>query len=91
MTTLFSDDIARRIAARVLHDHGIEEEIEELFAFSIRVPASTKALIDEMAENSGLSRNSMIIELLQAGIQSVMSCLPPEVAEEMRQGAGERM
>lgn len=88
---LFNDEIAARIAARMLNEHGINEEIEELYPLSVRLPASTKAMVDEMAENAGVSRNSMAIELIQAGIQSVLARLPDPIAQELREGAGERM
>lgn len=89
--SLFGKDAAGRIASRVLQTDHFDEEIEELFAFSVRVPLSTKAMVDELAENVGVSRNSMIVELIQAGIEDVLGRLPPEVSDEMREGAMGRM
>ena len=50
---LFGSDPAARIASRILQDGPVEDEADELFGMSIRIPSSLRALIDELAEQSG--------------------------------------
>lgn len=88
---LFGEDLAGRIVSRILQDDGIEDEPEELHAVSVRLPSTTKAMVDELAESAGLSRNAMTIDLVRAGIESVLSRLPDPIAEEMREGAVGRL
>lgn len=88
---LFGKDAAGRIASRVLLVDDIPDDLEELHAFSVRVPASMKALIDELAEHASQSRNSMAIDLLSAGIEEVISRLPPDLANDIYEAAHGRM
>ena len=88
MSSIFSGDVAARIASRMLeHDH-IPDDADELFSMSLRVPESMRAMVDAMAQQVGVSRNSMGIDLLRAGIQNVLSNLPPEVAQDLIEEAG---
>lgn len=89
--SLFGKDAAGRLASRMLLVDSPPDELEELHAFSVRVPASMKALIDELAEHAGQSRNSIAIDLLSAGIEEVISRLPPEMANDIYESAHERM
>ena len=81
--SLFGTDAAGRIASRMLLDDYDEVGQDELFSMSLRVPERVRAVIDSMAEMAGLSRNSMCIELLRAGIEDVISRLPDELRAEL--------
>lgn len=88
MAGLFGSDYAARIAARMTQEDYDPGEAEDLFAISVRVPDQVRATLDEMAKRAGVSRNSMIIELLRAGIQDVFSKLPNAVAQELTEEIG---
>lgn len=80
----FGTDAAGRIASRMVLDDFEEVGQDELFSMSLRVPERVRAVIDSMAEMASLSRNSMCIELLRAGIEDVISRLPDELRAELR-------
>lgn len=88
MSSVFTSNVAARIASQMLEHSHISDDVDELFAMSIRVPESMKAMIDAMAQQVGVSRNTMAIDLLRAGIQNVLSNLPPEVAQDLVEEAG---
>lgn len=79
---LFGSDAASRIAARLMTDDDSFPTETELFAVSVRIPESLKTVIDELATDASVSRNTMIIDLLRAGVDDVLSKLPPEMAAE---------
>ena len=80
---LFGTDAAGRIASRMVLDDFEEVGQDELFSMSLRVPERVRAVIDSIAEMASLSRNSMCIELLRAGIEDVISRLPDELRAEL--------
>lgn len=88
MTGLFGGDPAGRIASRMLQDDYDEGEVHEYFGISLRVPQPVRAMVDAMAQQAGVSRNVMAIDLLRAGIQDVLSKLPPELASDLAEEAG---
>ena len=75
---LFGNDIAGRIAARIVQDEEDDDGLGELFSMSIRVPETVRASMDVMARHMGVSRNTVAIDLLRAGIQDVADRLPQE-------------
>lgn len=91
MAGLFGKDVAGRIASRVIRDEVDFDDDEELFSMSVRVPASLRALVDELAESAGLSRNAMCVDLIQAGVEDVISRLPAEVANDVHEAAAGRL
>ena len=80
--SLFGDDAAGRIASRMLVEDEPPPGVEELHPMSVRVPESVKTVIDSMAAEASLSRNSMCIHLLKAGIESVVARLPDSFRSE---------
>lgn len=88
---LFGSDPAARIAGRILQEGAPEDEADELFGMSIRIPSSLRALIDELAEHAGTSRNLLATDLLRAGAEDVLGRLPPQLAEEIRIDAQDRL
>lgn len=88
MSGVFNVDVAGRIASRMLLDTDSPDYTDELFAMSVRVPEPLKIMIDGMAKQVGVSRNTMAIDLLRAGIQNVLSKLPAEVAQELIEESG---
>lgn len=88
MAGLFGGDMAGLIVSRMLRGDFAQDDDQELFAVSVRIPGSTRAMLDAMATQAGVSRNSMAIELMQAGIQDVLSKLPDEVAHDLAEAAG---
>lgn len=88
MSGLFGNDIAARIAARMVQDEVDDDGLGELFSMSIRVPETVRASMDVMARHLGVSRNTVAIDLLRAGIQDVLSRLPDEFANELLSEVG---
>lgn len=88
MAGLFGGDVAGRIASQMLQDDYDQGEVYEHFSMSLRVPEPVRAMVDAMAQQAGVSRNIMAIDLLRAGIQDVLSQLPKELAEEITEEAG---
>ena len=88
---LFGSDPAARIASRILQDGPVDDEADELFGMSIRIPSSLRAFIDELAEHAGTSRNLLATDLLRAGAEDVLGRLPPQLAEEIRIDAQDRL
>lgn len=80
---LFGQDAAGRIASRMVQDDFDPADDGELFAMSLRVPERVRSVIDSMAEMAGVSRNTMCIDLLRAGIEDVISRLPEEVRGDL--------
>ena len=88
MSGLFGDDVAGRIAARMLQDDYDPDEAHELFSMSLRVPDPVRAMLDAMAVQAGVSRNTMAIDVIRAGIQDVLSKLPDGLKDELIEEAG---
>jgi len=88
MAGLFGNDMAGRIASRMVQEEVDDDLGDELFSMSIRVPMQLRAYIDAMAEHTGVSRNSMVIDLLRAGVEDVNSRLPDAIRDELAESAG---
>ena len=88
MSGLFGDDVAGRIAARMLQEDYDPDEAHELFSMSLRVPDPVRAMLDAMAFQAGVSRNTMAIDVIRAGIQDVLSKLPDGLKDELIEEAG---
>lgn len=88
MSDLFGGDAASRIAALMVRNEVEEEVLSEVYPVSIRIPETMRAMLDAMAQQVGCSRNSMAIDLLRAGMQDVLSRLPPEVVDDLVSEAG---
>lgn len=87
------NDPAARIAGLIFvsQQDGDPEEAEGIFAMTARVPAPIAAAVTVLAEHAGLSRNEMVKLLFKAGIAESLSRLPPELADEIRQEAFDRV
>lgn len=87
------NDPAARIAGLIFvsQEDGDSEEAEGVFAMTARVPIQTASAVTVLAEHAGLSRNEMVKLLLKAGIAESLSRLPPELADEIRQEAYDRI
>ena len=57
------------------------QEPEEQRIVSTRMPVSLLRIIDAMAVEAGVSRNTMALRLLEVGIGEVMAELPDSVRE----------
>ena len=88
---LFKSDVAGRIAGRILQEDVDDHDDDELFAMSVRIPETLRAVIDEMASQAGVSRNTLATDLLWAGVSDVLDRLPPELAQDLRNEAGGRI
>lgn len=88
MSGLFGGDVTGLIVSRMVRGDFAREEDEELFAVSVRIPQRTRLMLDAMAKQANISRNSMAIELMQAGIQDVLSKLPDVVVQDLVEEAG---
>lgn len=88
MSGLFGDDVAGRIASRMMQEDYDLDEAYELFSMSLRVPDPVRAMLDAMAVQAGVSRNTMAIDVIRAGIQDVLSKLPDGLKDELIEEAG---
>lgn len=88
MSGLFGDDVAGRIASRMMQDDYDPDEAYELFSMSLRVPDPVRGMLDAMAVQAGVSRNTMAIDVIRAGIQDVLSKLPAGLRDELVEEAG---
>lgn len=85
------DDVTGYIAGLLL---GQEPEVpaqQPLHTMSLRLPLEMAAYVFELATTADKSRVEMARLLVQAGIDSVLSRLPPEVAYDTREAARERL
>lgn len=64
------------IASVFLKEH---EPDEDLRALTVRMPASTYAYVQRLAEEANLSRNAMAVQILQWGVDLALNELPPEI------------
>lgn len=85
------DDIAGYIAARVLGEDSDTPPQQPLHAMSLRLPYEMAAYLIELAGATDTSRVEMARQLVQAGINSVLSRLPAEVAVDIHEAARERL
>jgi hypothetical protein len=83
-------DVTDYIAGLISGTDDVHVQVEPLHSMSLRLPIDLTAYLFVMAEHGDKSRNEMARLLLQAGIDSVISRLPPEVAHDIRESACER-
>ena len=85
-----SEDVAGYIAARVLGEDS-ETPQQPLRMMSLRLPYEMAAYLIELAGTTDTSRVEMARQLVQAGIDAVLSRLPAEVAYGIHEAARERL
>jgi hypothetical protein len=86
----FDEDISGFVADLLSGKEDISRPELPLHAMSLRIPLELAAYVIVMAESGDKSRNEMARLLMQAGVDSVLSRLPQEVAVDTRQAAFER-
>ena len=86
-----NEDVAGYIAARVLGEDSETPPQQPLHAMSLRLPYEKAAYLIELAGTTDTSRVEMARQLVQAGIDAVLSRLPAEVAYDIRTAAQERL
>ncbi len=86
-----NEDVAGYIAARVLGEDSETPPQQPLHAMSLRLPYEMAAYLTEPAGATDTSRVEMARQLVQAGIDAVLSRLPAEVAYDIRTAAQERL
>lgn len=85
------DDVTGYIAGLLLGQEPEAPHQQPLHTMSLRLPLEMAAYVFELATSADKSRVEMARLLVQAGIDSVLSRLPPEVADETREAAHERL
>lgn len=85
------EDTTGYIAARLLGEDSDGPAHQPLHTMSLRLPMEMAAFVIELAGSADTSRVEMARLLVQAGIDSVLSRLPPEVAYDTREAARERL
>ena len=86
-----NEDVAGYIAARVLGEDSETPPQQPLHTMSLRLPYEMAAYLIELAGTTDTSRVEMARQLVQAGIDAVLSRLPAEVAYDIRSAAHERL
>jgi hypothetical protein len=86
-----NEDVAGYIAARVLGEDSETPPQQPLHTMSLRLPYEMAAYLIELAGTTDTSRVEMARQLVQAGIDAVLSRLPAEVAYDIRTAAQERL
>ena len=85
-----SEDVAGYIAARVLGEDS-KPPAAAAALMSLRLPYEMAAYLIELAGTTDTSRVEMARQLVQAGIDAVLSRLPAEVAYDIHEAARERL
>ena len=85
-----NDDVSDYVANLLMGNDDPPAEAQQLHAMSIRIPYELAAYLIVMAEAGDRSRNEMARLLLQAGVDSVLGRLPPEISVDTREAAMER-
>lgn len=60
-----------------------------VFTYSVRVQPRQHGMAEAMAARAGVSRNNIVNQLLEAGIDAVLSDLPCDVRQALEGEAGE--
>lgn len=84
------EDVSGYIADLLSGADEVPQAHIPLHIMSVRIPMDLAAHLIVMAESGDKSRNEMARLLLQAGVDAVLSRLPPEIAFDMREAARER-
>ncbi len=85
------DDVTGYIAGLLLGQELESPHQQPLHTMSLRLPLEMAAYVFELAITAEKSRVEMARLLVQAGIDSVLSRLPPEIAYDTREAARERL
>lgn len=85
------DDVTGYIAGLLLGQELESPHQQPLHTMSLRLPLEMAAYVFELAITADKSRVEMARLLVQAGIDSVLSRLPPEIADDTREAARERL
>ena len=85
------DDVTGYIAGLILGHEPEAPHQQPLHTMSLRLPLEMAAYVFELAITADKSRVEMARLLVQAGIDSVLSRLPPEVAYDTCEAARERL
>lgn len=85
------EDVSGYIA-NLLTGEDMSNEVDQprIHTMTLRLPMEMASYLIVMAQNADRSRVEMGRLLVQAGIDSVLSRLPPEVAIDTREAAHER-
>lgn len=60
-----------------------------LFPVPTRLQAHLFGLVEALTHHAGTSRNKMVNDLLEVGIQATIDALPEELASQLRERSGE--
>ena len=85
------DDVTGYIAGLLLGQELESPHQQPLHTMSLRLPLEMAAYVFELAITADKSRVEMARLLVHAGIDSVLSRLPPEIADDTREAARERL
>lgn len=85
------EDTSGYIASLLLGEETEASQHQPLHTMSLRLPMEMAAFVIELAITADKSRVEMARLLVQAGIDSVLSRLPPDVAYDTREAARERL
>ena len=85
------DDVTGYIAGLLLGREPETPHQHPLYTMTLRLPLEMAAYLFELATTADKSRVEMARLLVQAGIDSVLSRLPPEIAYDTREAARERL
>lgn len=85
------DDTAAYVAGLLMGNEPEPPHQQPMHTMSLRLPLEMAAYVFELASTSEKSRVEMARLLIQAGIDSVLQRLPPEIAYETREGAFSRL
>ena len=86
-----NEDVAGYIAARVLGEDSETPPQQPLHTMSLRLPYEMAAYLIELAGHLDTGGIGGSCQLVQAGIDAVLSRLPAEVAYDIRTAAQERL
>ena len=87
----FNADVAGYIAERNHKKETKNTHQQPLHAMSLRLPYEMAAYLIELAGTTDTSHNEKNRQLVQAGIDAVLSRLPAEVAYDIHEAARERL
>ena len=92
MQQSISDYVMAQTQRSLIEDSGYEPDTMK--AFSVRLPEKYVNLLDKIAENINVSRNTLISEIVCKGAEEALHgyascfCDPSDVANSMRAEAG---
>lgn len=78
--------VAEQIAA-VLRNGGRDQYNDLLFPVPTRLSLNTYSMVEVLTHRSGVSRNKMMNQLVEAGIDAVLSNLDDFIVHKLRESA----